>query len=570
MKFISVKEKAEVELIPLADLHLGSENCNLRLIHQTIEYIKENPKARVVILGDVLETAIIGSKGNPYFAKSLEEEVKLAVDVLKPIKDKVLGVINGNHECVEAFKTEILTANGWKIANEITEKDKIAQFDMETGEISFSRPLKVSFYYVDKIVKVKTNQGEELVTLNHCLVVNGKRVRVDKLMQEGLNQKDQRFAGKYKHGKKVNLSPDQVRLITWLVTDGTWVSCSRGKKRLQWKLSKERKIKELTSLLEKLGIPYTFRLATKCGCNKLQPYLIRVYGKWARIIYRYLRGKKQFPEWFKYLNKEQLLALLETLAITDGNYSYNHIVWISTNKHNVDTIQLACIYNDIPCKYTLNKKRSGFKTGKPQYHVSIYPNGIHYKWASFEVIQGKFKVAAIAMPKQTLITRVSGRVNFTGNSRISKAIGLDILGLICRKLGIGDKYSPGFLVIRLSLPKTAWYIVLHHGYGGGRLKGGKINNLQRLGNLFPNADFILMGHTHDFIMTTDKKFIIDKKHNLIKEHTTYFINVPSFLNYGGYAEQYAYPLQSSGVVKITLPNVLNFYKNSIKIEPLFQ
>lgn len=255
MKFVTVKESDSIELIPLADLHLGSELTNLRRIHQIIEHIRENPKARVVILGDLLESAIIGSKGNPYKAKSIDEEVRLAVSVLKPIKDKIIGIISGNH-----------------------------------------------------------------------------------------------------------------------------------------------------------------------------------------------------------------------------------------------------------------------------------------------------------------------------SNRISKTIGLDILALLSRKLGIDRYYSPDFLVLRISLPKTAWYVVLHHGVGGGRLKGGKINNLHRFGNIFPNADIILIGHTHDFIMTVDKKYIIDKKHNSIKTHKTFYINVPSLaMEYGGYASSYAYPPSVTGTIKIYLPNIPNSKKKTfeLKVEHIF-
>ena len=254
MKFITVKEQDSIELIPLSDLHLGSETCNLRKIHSALNYITSNPNVRVVLLGDLLESAIIGSKGNPYKAKSIDEEIRLAVSVLKPIRDRIIGVVSGNHE-----------------------------------------------------------------------------------------------------------------------------------------------------------------------------------------------------------------------------------------------------------------------------------------------------------------------------NRISKSVGLDILSLLMRKLTLERFYSPDFLVLKVSLPKTAWYLVLHHGIGGGRLKGGKINNLHRFGNIFPNADIILTGHTHDFIVTADQKYIIDRKHSRIRFHKTYYINVPSFsMEYGGYGSAQAYPPSVNGTVKIELPNIPNATKRSfnLKIEHL--
>ena len=64
-------------------------------------------------------------------------------------------------------------------------------------------------------------------------------------------------------------------------------------------------------------------------------------------------------------------------------------------------------------------------------------------------------------------------------------------------LGVG--YS-GFLYLRFLRPdgktKDTYTIFLHHGFGGGKLAGGKALNLQRV--LWTNeCDIAIMGHTHE-------------------------------------------------------------------------
>lgn len=56
------------------------------------------------------------------------------------------------------------------------------------------------------------------------------------------------------------------------------------------------------------------------------------------------------------MNTKQARAILETLAETDGSYKDNSIVWTTTSKVDVDRIQLMCINNGIPCKFTLKNE----------------------------------------------------------------------------------------------------------------------------------------------------------------------------------------------------------------------
>ena len=78
-----------------------------------------------------------------------------------------------------------------------------------------------------------------------------------------------------------------------------------------------------------------------------------------------------------------------------------------------------------------------------------------------------------------------------------------------------------------------------HGYGGGRKNGGKINNLVEMSDKVI-ADIYVMGHTHTPIMTRNTIFMPDYQHKTLVKKDKYYLMTNSFLEYGGYGEQYGF------------------------------
>ena len=162
-----------------------------------------------------------------------------------------------------------------------------------------------------------------------------------------------------------------IRLLIWVITDGTIVHRSDYNKRIQFKLSKQRKIDSLRLLLDIMKVKYTFREAQKSGINKLQPYYICIYSEDARKICKLLNNSKKFPNWL--INIDNILPVLEVLEITDGYRLYkNNFSWISTDYSNVKIIEKLCLNHKIISKYRECDNRSGFPNGKRQYVMNIY------------------------------------------------------------------------------------------------------------------------------------------------------------------------------------------------------
>lgn len=88
-----------IEIFPMADHHIGDNNCDFKLILERIEYIKNTPNAYCILDGDLMDTAICTSVGDTYGANlQPTEQLKQCVKIFEPIKDKILCVLPGNHE----------------------------------------------------------------------------------------------------------------------------------------------------------------------------------------------------------------------------------------------------------------------------------------------------------------------------------------------------------------------------------------------------------------------------------------------------------------------------------------
>ena len=171
----------------------------------------------------------------------------------------------------------------------------------------------------------------------------------------------------------INISDNILRLLLNICMDATFAFENGRVKRIQWKLSKERKIEHLQELLNELQIPYTIRTCKKSPYNKLQPYVIRIYSRIAKILAIHVENKR-LPNYLLYCNRHQIDIILDELALTDGTTKRNNIIWQTTNKHNFLLLQLIFILNGYFCTARLAKVKKNFKEQKSfqqQFRLSI-------------------------------------------------------------------------------------------------------------------------------------------------------------------------------------------------------
>lgn len=93
------KELNEIEIHPLADLHIGDMCCEYKRILKELDYIKNTPNCYCVLDGDLMDTAIASSIGDTYSSThNPMEQLQECVNLFAPIKDKIIAVVGGNHE----------------------------------------------------------------------------------------------------------------------------------------------------------------------------------------------------------------------------------------------------------------------------------------------------------------------------------------------------------------------------------------------------------------------------------------------------------------------------------------
>jgi len=93
------KELTEIKVIVLSDLHYGNPYCSLKHFQRTLDFIKRNDGCYCFLNGDLLEAITKSSKGDVYTQELTPQQQRDdVIDLLTPLKYKVLGMTNGNHE----------------------------------------------------------------------------------------------------------------------------------------------------------------------------------------------------------------------------------------------------------------------------------------------------------------------------------------------------------------------------------------------------------------------------------------------------------------------------------------
>lgn len=118
--------KNTFQLMVLGDMHIGDELCDLQLIRETIDYIKNTKDCYCILNGDLINNALKTSKSDSYLeTMTIEEEQDLLIELLEPIKNKILVMASGNHE----YRTSLIAGiNPLKaVALALGLKDKLVE-----------------------------------------------------------------------------------------------------------------------------------------------------------------------------------------------------------------------------------------------------------------------------------------------------------------------------------------------------------------------------------------------------------------------------------------------------------
>jgi len=89
----------EVKILVLSDLHYGNPYCSLKHFQRTLDFVSTNGDCFVFLNGDLLEAVTKASKGDLYSQELTPQQQRDdVIELLAPIKRRVLGMTTGNHE----------------------------------------------------------------------------------------------------------------------------------------------------------------------------------------------------------------------------------------------------------------------------------------------------------------------------------------------------------------------------------------------------------------------------------------------------------------------------------------
>jgi len=93
-----------IEVVNMGDLHIGDASFDEKLLDKEIKKIREIKNRFVVLNGDLINNAIRNSVSDIYTEQmSPQAQLEFLVKKFEPIKDKILGISQGNH-CFRTYK----------------------------------------------------------------------------------------------------------------------------------------------------------------------------------------------------------------------------------------------------------------------------------------------------------------------------------------------------------------------------------------------------------------------------------------------------------------------------------
>lgn len=421
----SHQEKREPFILPkvcnnillISDLHIPYHDIDAITI--ALDYGKKENVNTIFINGDLIDNSQVSRFEKDMKKRSVKQEFDATKEFLVQLRaafpDASIYWLKGNHCYIDG--TEVLTKDGFKDFKSLSSTDLVAQFDADRV-ITYAHPDSIiRKNYKGLMYDIDNGFSRQVVTHSHDVIVGNKKIKAKDITQKHLKEI---VSTGTSNNEDYPISDALLKFIVNLVCDGTIVLDKKygdGKMRFQFKISKQRKIDNLTAILDELGYAYTVKEATKSGLNKLQPFMIRLYNnKTIKPIYELLNGKKEFPSFFKLLSERQAKIVIEEIKITDGVLKDGGVFWTTTSKNDIDTIQLMCLHNNIfTCLYDERFNNSGFANGKLQYFMKIRYSFSHNSPKKIDSFEYDGEVHCVEMPLGSVVTRYNGRIAFSGN-----------------------------------------------------------------------------------------------------------------------------------------------------------
>ena len=338
-----------------------------------------------------------------------------------------LGMSFGESECFDKY-TEILTNNGFKRFEDLTEEDKVAQYNMEDKSISFVKPLRhIKRHYKGKMHYYQNALIDLMVTPNHEIVVE----RNDSGKLEKIKSCDAVFEGNcyipisgYKDGYREFTDLDALMVAIQAKGD-LMAETPLGKivKSLDFSLCLDKvvgyRVQKTKEYLQNLGIEYNVDDSDE---NK-----VYINGS--------LEGFLSFEEvlkikTFSYINIEEVSKSWIGNFLTELQYWNDDLkgqfVYRNCKEEAVNKVATLCTLNGgIPFKGD-----SDYSSDCGLYWSLIMAKCEKYEYPDREEVDYDDFVYCVEVPTGCVVVRRNKKVCISGNCRHSEAYArlLEVLG----------------------------------------------------------------------------------------------------------------------------------------------
>ena len=98
----------EIRIYPLGDVHIGSQEFNESQWKKWKKLVMDDENGYIIILGDMMDNGLKNSKTNSYEATMRpQEQQQWLINELRPLTEKIIGIVDGNHEYRSARDSDI-------------------------------------------------------------------------------------------------------------------------------------------------------------------------------------------------------------------------------------------------------------------------------------------------------------------------------------------------------------------------------------------------------------------------------------------------------------------------------
>lgn len=323
--------------------------------------------------------------------------------------------------------TEILTENGFvefKMYDGIT---PVAQYNIETQEISYVDPLDFRMIPNQKVCVFENENTSLKLTPNHeCIiqVQNGKKymkkVPFEELAGHGQSKYAWVNAGYYKYEKCWFIKDDVTRLIACFVADGSY---SASKTQIRFGFTKKRKIERFRNLVDRLGVDYDEKVQGKL---KVTYFTISDFD--------YVCNMKRYCTADKTLLKPAMtelnpLVYLEEASHWDGHVKHTNLITVSsTNRSTLDSMQIMAVQSGVRARlYKVKDERDNVSdTWTLSYNMNKKPlSRFESKDIDLRTHHNtNHNVYCVTVPEHNIVIRHNGKVSIQGNCNFGFLYGM--------------------------------------------------------------------------------------------------------------------------------------------------